>query len=418
MKVIITNTAVLNTGDAAILHATIDILRRALGARLEVKVYDQQAEVAVHYYPEIDFRPVLADQLTAWAGKRPARRRVALLLLGAALWRSPLRAVIRPLLPPTLGASLDEFSAADLVVSAGGTYLVPHYRILPKVVDLLVAALMRRPFILFTQSLGPFPPRRRWLIGAILRQARVILVRDGRSRNHLAELGIRPDRIAECADAAFALAARGSAGPSGGAAQPGRPLRVAVSVRDWPHLAGDAAQGMERYIAAVAAMVARVIERTGGEVTFISTCQGVAEYWTDDSRVAEAVVAHLPADIRQRVRIDREFHRPGMLLADLGNFDVVVATRMHVAILALCAGVPVLPISYEFKTTELFARLGLGGLVQDMDSVTGESLCAALDRFLEVRPNLSAALPQWVGQLRHSAFSAAGWVRKAIEAPS
>lgn len=33
---------------------------------------------------------------------------------------------------------------------------------------------------------------------------------------------------------------------------------------------------------------------------------------------------------------------------------------MHMAILALTSGTPVFPITYEFKTQELFNRLGLG----------------------------------------------------------
>ena len=41
------------------------------------------------------------------------------------------------------------------------------------------------------------------------------------------------------------------------------------------------------------------------------------------------------------------------------GFDFVVATRMHMMILSLCVGTPVLPIAYEFKTKELAARLGI-----------------------------------------------------------
>jgi colanic acid/amylovoran biosynthesis protein len=417
VKVLVTNTAALNTGDAAILLATLDILREAFGTHLEVTIYDQQAAVAARYYPELAFRPVLFDQLVRWTGTRRVKGGALLLLAAASLWRLSLRSVGARFLPPSLQASLAEFSAADLIVSAGGTYFVPYYRIFPKVLDLLVAIALGRPFVLFTQSLGPFPQRRQRLLRFVLRRARIILTRDARSRRHLLSFGISPGRIAECADAAFALATP----PATRDVTPTpshKPLRVAVSVRNWPHLRNRAASGMGRYLSAVATMIGWLIERHGAQVTFLSTCQGVSEYWTDDSRIADATVARLPARLRQHVRVDRSFHTPRELLALLGRFDLVVATRLHVAILALCAGTPVLPIAYEFKTTELFTRLGLGELVQDIESVTSEDLCSAVEWLLAARADIRAVLPRWVARERRSALTAGDYVRSALEASS
>jgi len=171
---------------------------------------------------------------------------------------------------------------------------------------------------------------------------------------------------------------------------------------------------MAAYHAAVAAMVRRLIDKHGAEVTFLSTCQGALEYWTDDSRVAETVVALLPPDVRQHVRVDGNFHTPQALLALYAGFDLVVATRMHAAILALCAGVPVLPVAYEFKTVELFTALGLGDYVQSIESLTGEQLCRAADRMLTDRSALRATLPARVARARCSAFAAGGYVTCAL----
>ena len=55
--------------------------------------------------------------------------------------------------------------------------------------------------------------------------------------------------------------------------------------------------------------------------------------------------------------------------------------RMHMAILSLCAGTPVLPIEYEFKTRELFANLGFERWVQDIQTVTSSNLVSAFDSF-------------------------------------
>lgn len=415
MKIVITNTAALNTGDAAILFATIDILRQVAGPHLDVAVCDQHAPAARRYYADLDFQPLFFDQIAVWAGTRWTKGAILLVLAAATVWRcSPLRWLCRRFLPTPLCANLDRFAAAELVISAGGTYLVPHYRIFPKIIDLLVAVALRRPFVLFTQSLGPFPRRRAWLLRYVLSRARLILVRDARSRRHLLDFGVPADHIAECADSAFALAPKRLSRSTGGQSAAERTLRVAISVRDWPHFADTPDERMAGYLDAVAALVRRLVEQRDAEVAFLSTCQGVSEYWTNDSRVAEAVVARLPAETAKRVRVDRDFHTPQALMALYGDFDIVVATRMHAAILALCAGVPVLPLAYEFKTEELFVGLGLGDYVQPIDTLSGEGLCRTFDRLLRARATLRQSLPARIAEARRSAFAAGSYVFCAL----
>jgi colanic acid/amylovoran biosynthesis protein len=84
--------------------------------------------------------------------------------------------------------------------------------------------------------------------------------------------------------------------------------------------------------------------------------------------------------------------------------------------LALCAGVPVLPIAYEFKTVELFQSLGLGEITQDIEAVTPESLEQAFIRLIAIGPALSAQIRSRVGELKDSALGAGSAVRNALAA--
>ena len=331
MKIVVSNTAALNGGDAAILYATVDILRRAFGETLEVTASDMQAEVAARYHPALRFCPTLYNAVTAWAGRGAWRKPAMLLALAAAALGKPARR----LLPRALRRTLDVYAEADAVVSAGGTYLVPHYELTPKLFDFLVTLALGRPLVLFTQSLGPFGGlRQRRLLRFVLRRARLILVRDERSVGHLRALGVEAN-VRLAADAAFALAGELSA-----ALRPDklpRAPRVAISVRDWPHFPGDAQAGMARYRAAVAAFAAELARRHA-DVTFVSTCQGIPDYWTDDSAEAERIAALVPAELRARIVVDRAFRAPADLIARFAGFDMVVATRMHAAILARAPG--------------------------------------------------------------------------------
>ena len=69
---------------------------------------------------------------------------------------------------------------------------------------------------------------------------------------------------------------------------------------------------------------------------------------------AQAIHDVLPNDVKSHCHVATRHHHLLDLIQAYAGFDLVIATQMHSCILALCAGVPVLPIAYEFKTNELF----------------------------------------------------------------
>jgi len=417
LKVAIGNIVALNAGDAAILVGTAESLRHALGPDLEITVYDPDAEAAARYYRGFRFRPSLHARLKAWAGEGPRLKRAALVLAAAATWRRRLGEPLRRRLPADLREAVEEYAASDLVLSSGGTYLMPNYDVKPKLFDLLVALALGRPLVMFTQSIGSFRGRRIGrLLGAALRRAKLLLVRDAASRRSLEELGVPRERIVTAADAAFALACPATRRSALGGL--GRPLRVAMSVRYWPHFPDGAEAGMQRYLGAMARLTERLVREDGCEVTFVSTCQGMPEYWTDDAATAYLVLARLPEEVRRRVRVDRQHREPLALREHLREFDVAVATRLHFAILALCAGTPAMAVAYEFKTAELFGELGLGAYSCDIAEADGEQLAAV---FRALSRNWEGEAPRvWaeVDRLRRSAFGAGEVVRQALAGPA
>ncbi len=74
------------------------------------------------------------------------------------------------------------------------------------------------------------------------------------------------------------------------------------------------------------------------------------------------------------VGIDSDYHTPDELMEFLGSASLVISTRMHLAIMSLIVGCPVIAIAYEFKTLELFESLDLSRYVIDMNSVSAEWL--------------------------------------------
>ena len=314
--------------------------------------------------------------------------------------------------------SLLEYRSADLIVSTGGTYLVETYPLAPRIFDFKIALLFDRPLVLFTQSLGPFTEKKnRREFRDVFRRASLILLRDEASRRNVVELCGQACRTHLCADAAFAMPfavdEMGITPPS--VAHPTGPA-VAISVRRWDHFRTVPSNiGMKRFCDAIAGVTAHLISEHDAEVTFISTCQGVPEYWTDDSHVADDIVQGMSAQTRRRVTVDRRWRRPEELIRQLASYDLVIATRLHMAILALLAGAPVLPIAYEFKTKELFAKLKLDRWVQDIEELDGRKLIEVVDAFMADAPTMRDEVARRVSEEQRSATDVIDLMKDACE---
>lgn len=393
MKVLITTIVALNPGDAAILLGTMRLLRRAFGPDVEITAVDRQASIAQRLYPWARFVPALfgtrqRGPLGRWISRHGYEHRLRSidflrLRLAAWLMTHNLGRLARLFSSRIEGGVIQEYLSADLVLASGGTYLVPAYNMETPLRDYEFTLALDKPLGFMPQSMGPFVGSRLAArFATVLSASRFVLVRDGRSLHHVQQLGIQAGHIEVLPDAAFAMA-DGEASPT---ARPfdAAGLRVAVSVREWQHFEkGTAAGGLERYLNGVAGLVSWLVRERGAHVTFMSSCQGIPEYWTDDASTALGVVERLDAEVAARVRLDREFRGPQELLDSLRAFDVVVATRMHVAILALCARTPVLPIAYEFKTAELFTSFGLGELVTSIDTADSDELISRMSLLLD-----------------------------------
>ena len=420
MKVLITNTVILNGGDAAILFAVIRQVKNVFGDEVEIVVADTQPELARVYYPDLHIiAPVYLHAFPPRKGGHFPKLKGAVRFArwyssGARLYAAAyalgrgMRFGARSLTTNAEWASLREYSEAEVIISTGGTYLVENYWLAPRIMDFRIALLLGKPLVLYTQSMGPFAtPSIRRALSDIFRNAALILLRDEESLAHLLDL-CDPNEVEarQAADAVFSLADP-EALVRGVSRTMSNGLRVAVSVRDWPYFTSrDADNGMKAYKDAVAGLVHHVVSRHGGSVTFISTCQGIPGYAYDDSAVAAEIVSRLPDDVRAHVRVDADFHRPEDLLQRLSEFDLVVATRMHAAILALAAGTPVLPISYEFKTRALFERLGMREFVHDIESVISSELNTSFDRMLEKLPTMRREIASAVEAERRRAAAA------------
>jgi colanic acid/amylovoran biosynthesis protein len=424
MKVIITGTVTLNGGDAAILIAEEELLREALGSSLQVVVFDTHPIAAHRHYPDYDFRLRLAkngqrgpEGIPVLGGliRRLNSRRYA---FGVAVWLSRGRRMSRLLLSRREIRDLLEYQTADLVAFTGGTYLVENYSLEWLSLELKVISRLGKRYVLLPQSMGPFSGRlNRLKMAECLSGAELVLLRDARSFSHATALAPANPRMLVVPDAAFGLRPREQLEGHSLDVRDPMALRVAVSVREWPYFTTKPnSAGMADFMEAIASAVVALVRHWGADVVFLSTCQGVSDYWTDDSRVASAIWSAVPDDVQAGATVDSCFHDPRDLAGMLGRFDFTIATRLHAGILSLLAGTPVLPISYEFKAREVFDELGFAEWVTDIESIQPGRFAALVENFVSQLPKLrvqvNEELPRQKAKLRQCVSPLSAAVRR------
>jgi colanic acid/amylovoran biosynthesis protein len=100
-------------------------------------------------------------------------------------------------------------------------------------------------------------------------------------------------------------------------------------------------------------------------------------------------------------------HTDAELSAFYGQFDLVVASRLHSGILALCAGTPIVALSYLPKTDGVLERLGMSSLVQPAAGLDPHALAGTVRDALERREELRGLVAERLTDARVSAERAA-----------
>jgi colanic acid/amylovoran biosynthesis protein len=427
LKVIVETTVFLNGGDAAIQLATKRILKAALGNDTEIVFADMDAQVAAEYYPDSTFicfpSARIHRRITVRVIDKITRGRIVWKLI---YWLFVL--IIRlecdfprlkyPGRRGEIARALREYIAADLIISTGGTYLSRKHRVpvSHRLSEYERDIYLGKPPVFFTQSMGPFDDDRLFRrLAAVLQKSPLILVRDQQSRAFAKELIGHAGDVEVVADAAFMLADQDSIErrrASSRVARTGRRPRIAISVRPWSDFGERGSKlGRAKYHQSVARAATWLVEQAGVEVTFVSTCQGIPEYRFHDSDTARDLSMYLPDHVQGSVVIDSQFRDTEALLGKIDEFDGAICTRMHMAILCLCRGVPVLPICYERKTADLFHSLDLDEYVTFIDKIDPNSFCDLVERWWQNQESISEKSWQGTLALRDSALSTIGIIK-------
>jgi colanic acid/amylovoran biosynthesis protein len=293
-----------------------------------------------------------------------------------------------------------EIVESDLVIALPGGYLQSlqwqddywlfHWLLLS------MAKAANKPVVIYAQSIGPFDRVHQIWAKKLLRRIDVLSVREEFSEQRLHDYGVASDRIVLVPDAAFGLTSDSRSQEEFAKfskwldSHPHPWIGVSVREHQFPG-APDPDACMDHYIGEVAKAADRMIELATGTVFFVPQC---IKSGGQDIQVSGAVIERMQHR-NHAVIVDADLS-PLTLQQLYGQFEMLIGTRMHANILAMCAGAPVAAIAYERKTNGIMKMIGLDDCVIDIDAIIG-GLVPLVERVfaarLRIREHLKNAIP-------------------------
>ncbi|MEK7152652.1 MAG: polysaccharide pyruvyl transferase family protein [Patescibacteria group bacterium] len=259
-------------------------------------------------------------------------------------------------LPQHLREIAKIYAQADLIVPVGGGYirsrkgLLYRFNIPLMLHPLLIGSLLRKPTMLYAQSVGPFMhASERLFVAFVLKRMTLVLLREDISIRLLASLGVTHN-VLRAVDSGFLLQSKDKVDIHKKYHIPKGKLIVGVTVRSW--LAGDAQMVYER---AVAGALDDIVEHFGAHILFIP--QVTATKGDDDRVASHRVHSYMHYASAATTITSKPDHYQIKAIYD--GLDALVGTRFHSVIFSLTSYVPVLAIEYEHKTSGIMHDLGL-----------------------------------------------------------
>ncbi len=248
---------------------------------------------------------------------------------------------------------LKSIKECDLFIQVGGSFFVDVYGI-GQFEGMLLARMAGIPVICCGHSVGPFRGRVfRYVSKRAFDNGAQWLLRESESLRLMEQAGIPTRNTSKSGDTAWLLPVF-TPSPQVTTIEK-RPL-VAITVRQLAPFDKVLGLDQDEYEVEVAKVADGLVER-GFMVCFVSTCTGLEGYWRDDRMVALSIQRAMTQAKYSKVIMDEWSDLE--LGAFMGSCRLVVATRLHSAILSMRFGTPAIVLGYEHKSAGVCRRLGV-----------------------------------------------------------
>ena len=407
MKILLTHAyAKENKGDAAIVSVLLQQLHHAFpDSDITISIFDDETKYKRFYRHKVisnsmylsvcRFQNLMLKLVYTFYIETS-------LLLWALLYRF-LGHSITFVLPKSTRHIAHKYLESDLFVTAGGGYLRAkkgireNINILLLLNPLIIGILLKKPIILYTQSIGPFATAfQGWITRIVLNKTRLIFVREDYTLATLKEIGVKANLVIRTTDAGFLFGSDKEFQLSDfieNAETLKSKTLVGITVRKWLNK-----EGQDNFERAIASFIQKITEKEK-DIHFIFIPQVTSTVHNDDDRDVANRIVSLVANKQQVTNCTGTYDH--YELKNLySRLDFLVGTRFHSVIFSLTSYVPALAIEYEYKTGGIMKDLGLSEWVIPIEKVTADNLHEKFRQILSegdrYKQQLEKVLPSYI----------------------
>jgi len=277
----------------------------------------------------------------------------------------------------------------DMLISGGGSLLqdVTSSKSLQYYLWIIrLAKRFGKKVFIYSQGIGPIDrDANRRATAKVLRTVDGIVVRDERSANLLAEIGVPRDKVVITADPVLRMPRVDKSRGTEALRKAGVPEQRALTV-GWAIRERDVNSA---FVAEIRKSILWLRERYGAESVLIPF------HYEEDLAVCRAIAAQTDG---AAICLQEKYLSEDMLSV-IGNMDLLVGVRLHSLIYAAIMGVPMAGISYDPKCTAFLRSVGMEPLSTRQD-FTAERFEAALPGILEHGAQQAEAVTERVAELQ------------------
>ncbi|HEX9153242.1 MAG TPA: polysaccharide pyruvyl transferase family protein [Candidatus Saccharimonadales bacterium] len=391
-----------NKGDAALTSVLIQDIKRQF-PKASITILTLDATTSSGQFEGIPEQPAFMYYALNKSQNPLVKLEYTLYMLAVTLmWATWLRYTRHKMyLPRELREVAGIYATTDLIVTVGGGYIRSRKGFtnrlnIPLILHpLLFGWLIRKPTVLYPQSVGPFVNSyEKSMVAFVLKRMTLIILREDKSLALLSRLGVTKN-VVRSIDSGFLLQGTKKQNIRKKYHIPSGRLAIGVTVRSW--LKGNA---QARYEQAVASALDNIAEEFGAHILFIP--QVTAAKGDDDRITSRRVYGKMARSNSATMVEDEPDHHQIKSIYD--ELDALLGTRFHSVIFSLTSYVPVLAIEYEHKTSGIMHDLGLDKWVIKIEDVVSTDLTAALRDLLQGKEQykkyLHEKVPPYVQEAR------------------
>ena len=433
LKIYIVNSYSPNLGDLAIISTMLATLKDEF-PRTEFVVSADNPEITAAYIPDAK----LTRSLSSRSSSRLRQYLDHLLYYRNLTWLYFKKRGINLFFlarKPTRQA-LYEYLDADMVVSCGGGYLNDNAgpAFLGCLRDLNIGVRLKKPVVLYAQSIGPFSNEHlKSITSDVLSGVSAINLRDEISVEYVEDLNLKnPVPIEVTADIANLLPLSDTQYTKDLLSEEGlditRPF-VTMTLKPWSFPGSpDSEKKRQSYIDALNELVRHINEKYHMNVLLIP--MDIDN--TSNSRLKPIIKRYLTRFIKTRdpserglidqimkenhdnkgLRVLRGRYSPSVVKTIISLSELHIATRMHSSIFAASTGVPILGIAYEPKMKSFMGILHQEEFLMDIYNVNTPEIITRFDNLWEKRQDSKQEILEQSVELNLKANENADFIRK------